>query len=892
MNRRPNAPFKPPRPFAGVPASNRPLTKTGFSPSKVSSLSPLLDASVTCLDPSDSKLNISNKRAKPMVKRLKVRLIRNLPDDGAQEDASSQSVHCSQETQPSLNKKYYTVQWRKRSNKKNKSWEGDGYIVQSEEGITLKIQKDKSYKPVGRSKNTSVDGVILFGSYEAEVDTEATLEDIKRLTSGTLSPPSSPIKIRTVTVLGNPMKRHKTSAIKEIEPLFIPNDDTSSAAKTIDSPSPEVEEMENLPFTLPCRDGIGHITVDVRLLNKLRQHQKEAVLFIYKCVTGIQNPNHLGVLLADEMGLGKTLTAITITWTLLKHSPDPLEPPPLKKVLICCPVTLIDNWRREFSKWLDVNRIGILALNNKQQLASKDKQDIIAFGRTKVYQVLIMSYEKVMSCIKEIGSVEIDMVICDEGHRLKSAANKTLNALDGFNIPRKLVLTGTPIQNDLNEYYTIINFVNPGILGSFAEFQKEYLKPILKAREKGCILKELLQEGRTKSNELIAITKSFVLRRTKDTIKNFLTDRTDVLIFCKPTKIQKSLFDLAVSSNKFNSVMGTENAVILALINVFRKICNLPSLLTEDSLYQQLYAQSSVQPDELVPSALKKRVAGSKVNVLVPLLLEFKKVREKTVLISNFTQTLDLLELVLSKLNLLFLRLDGATSSSTRDQLVTKFNRGPQIDVFLLSAKAGGVGLNLIGASRLILFDNDWNPLIDQQALARIHRDGQKRPVFIYRLFTAGSIDEKIFQRQLTKITLSDMFLDDHSDSNLNIFDFEDLRDLFTVNDTKCNTHDLLRCDCDGVGETTTEPDDVVDTDLDEESALPSSGFSSALSMMESNDKEFEKRRAFRTALVNFKHFDPEKSCDTGDDILNRLVNRTDGDVTYSLTHTQKSCQP
>lgn len=877
-------------------------SKTNLEVSKPSVNTILLSlpkaVSNTSSDQIDLETNNTNISSKQHVKRLRVGLLRKAPINESQ-DASPRVEETPLNESSNAARKYYTVQWRKRSNKKNKSWEGDGYIVVADDGMMLKIQvKDRVYKPVGRSKKTCTDGLIAFGSYEAEVDYEATLEEIKKLSSTeTVDTSSSPA--RPIQRVDHPMKKHKSSVQQESN-LFVGEEDEppGSLVSPMKSPSPPITvATEEPPFYLPSHDLScnSRVIVDSRLLSKLRQHQKDAVVFIYECLVGIRDPKYLGALLADEMGLGKTLTAITIIWTLLKQSPIKNEPPPLKKVLICCPVTLIDNWRREFSKWLDINRIGILALNNKQQTANKDKQDITSFGKTKVYQVLIMSYEKVMSCSKELETVDIDLLVCDEGHRLKNAVNKTLNTLNELNISRKLILTGTPIQNDLNEYYTIINFVNPGILGSFSEFQKNYLRPILKARDKGCVLKEFLREGKLKSNELISITKSFVLRRTKDSIQNFLTDRTDVLIFCKPTRIQKCLFDLVVSSKNFNSVLGSESTAVLSMINVFRKICNLPSLVSEDALYQQCFSNSNAKPEELAPTALKKRVAGSKINVLIPLLLEFQKIGEKTVLISNFTQTLDLLELALSKLNLRFLRLDGSTTSNTRDQLVTKFNKTPQCNVFLLSAKAGGVGLNLIGASRLILFDNDWNPLVDQQALARIHRDGQKRPVFIYRLFTAGGIDEKIFQRQLTKITLSDMFLDDHSDSNLNIFDYEDLRDLFTVNESNCNTHDLLLCECNGLGDNESQLSthgDEEETDSDEDGPYPASGFSSALSIVDLDEKENAQRKAFRTALVNFKHYNATTSgIDTGDKVLNKLIARTDGDITYCFTQEQKgSC--
>lgn len=898
MRSRPNAPFKPPRPFCGSSIPRKSEDSNSNSSRRVQTRVEAQISRVSSPDSSQYEVtNTSTSAQQAHTKRLKVEIVKPVSIEtlkGTATSITSQLLANNKAFDVESNKAYYTVQWRKKSIKKNKSWEGDGYIVVTDDLVVLKIQaKDGSYKPVGRSKKGSVEGLIVFGSYEAEVDSEATLDEIQRLKRGDIYPVTSSVDFenqnRVVTI---PMKKHNALRIekKVLEDVEEEKKEASPDLLTPDFIDATCLELFTLPTT-----GEKPILVDTNLLQKLRPHQKEAVTFIYECLAGIRDPDYLGALLADEMGLGKTLTAITVIWTLLKQSPHPNQPLPLKKVLICCPVTLIDNWRREFSKWLDINKIGILALNNKQQNAIKEKQNIVAFGKTKVYQVLIMSYEKVLSCSKELESANLDLVVCDEGHRLKSPANKTLNVLEALNIPRKLILTGTPIQNDLNEYYTIINFVNPGVLGTYAEFLKAFLKPILKARDKGCVLKELLQEGKKKSQELINVTKSFVLRRTMDSVENFLSNKTDVLVFCKPSELQLRLFQLATSSKRFNSLFS-ETTAVLSMINVFRKICNLPSLLTEDLMYQQLFAHSSVQPEDLAPSALTKRLTGGKIKVLIPLLLEFKKAGEKTVLVSNFTQTLDLLQLVLSKLNLLFVRLDGSTMSNTRDQLVTKFNNSPQYDVFLLSAKAGGVGLNLVGASRLVLFDNDWNPLVDQQALARIHRDGQKKPVFIYRLFTAGCIDEKIFQRQLTKITLSDMFLDDHSDSSLNIFDYEDLRDLFSVYETECNTHELLMCECNGDGtnlgnlEQDEEEEEGNVTVHDEEGNQLSSGFSSALNVMDEMSKPSVKVSAVRTALINYRHFHPRSDMSViEDDVLNQILHRMDGDITYCLIHSRRS---
>ncbi|KAG0311783.1 helicase [Dissophora globulifera] len=190
---------------------------------------------------------------------------------------------------------------------------------------------------------------------------------------------------------------------------------------------------------------------------------------------------------------------------------------------------------------------------------------------------------------------------------------------------------------------------------------------------------------------------------------------------------------------------------------------------------------------------------GGKLCFVDALLRSIKKdTSERVVLVSNFTQTLDIFEKLCLRQKYGFFRLDGSTPTQKRQEMVDKFNAPScQKFVFLLSAKSGGVGLNLVGASRLVMFDIDWNPSTDLQAMARIHRDGQSRPVYVYRLLSSGTIEEKMYQRQLTKIGLSDALMDGKTADKLNKFTAAELRDLFTFHDDEpCLTHSLLGCEC------------------------------------------------------------------------------------------------
>lgn len=259
-----------------------------------------------------------------------------------------------------------------------------------------------------------------------------------------------------------------------------------------------------------------------------------------------------------------------------------------------------------------------------------------------------------------------------------------------------------------------------------------------------------------------------------------------------------------LASPAFQSALGNSEAS-LQLITVLKKVCNSPWLLNPKKPSDGTIQQSSLSADLIssIPAHLIRNNQGStKLRALDQLLYQLRtSTSEKIVLISNYTSTLEILELLLTTLGYPYLRLDGSTPSTKRQGLVDEFNRAPasQCFAFLLSAKAGGLGLNLTGASRLVLFDVDWNPATDIQAMARIHRDGQKRPCFIYRFLMAGGLDEKIWQRQVTKLGLASNIMDQKGGASS--FTRDELRDLFRLDEGgSCQTHDLLGCKCGGRG--------------------------------------------------------------------------------------------
>ncbi|XP_037597799.1 DNA repair and recombination protein RAD54B isoform X5 [Cebus imitator] len=429
--------------------------------------------------------------------------------------------------------------------------------------------------------------------------------------------------------------------------------------------------------------------------------------------------------------------------------------------------------------------------------------------------VMGMSYEMLLRSLDQIKDIKFDILICDEGHRLKNSAIKTTTALISLSCDKRIILTGTPIQNDLQEFFALIDFVNPGILGSLSSYRKIYEEPIILSREPSASEEEK-ELGERRAAELTCLTGLFILRRTQEIINKYLPPKIENVVFCRPVALQIELYRKLLNSQVVRFCLQglLENSPHLICIGALKKLCNHPCLLfnsikekecsstcdknEEKSLYKGLL---SVFPADYNPLLFTEKESG-KLQVLSKLLAVIHELRptERVVLVSNYTQTLNILQEVCKRHGYAYTRLDGQTPISQRQQIVDGFNsQHSSVFIFLLSSKAGGVGLNLIGGSHLILYDIDWNPATDIQAMSRVWRDGQKHPVHIYRLLTTGTIEEKIYQRQISKQGLCGAVVDLTKTSEHIQFSLEELKNLFTLHESSpCVTHDLLDCECTG----------------------------------------------------------------------------------------------
>ncbi|KAJ2996841.1 DNA-dependent ATPase protein rad54 [Globomyces sp. JEL0801] len=510
------------------------------------------------------------------------------------------------------------------------------------------------------------------------------------------------------------------------------------------------------------------VVVDPALGNTLRPHQIEGVKFLYDCTTGRLKEGAFGCIMADEMGLGKTLQCITLLWTLLRQSEIPGKPT-IDKAIIACPSSLVKNWANELTKWLGAGRIKPYSCDNKgtKEQTTKDIEQFVSTkGRAIVNPVLIVSYETLRIYIDTLTKTEIGLLLCDEGHRLKNADSQTYKALNSLNAKRRVILSGTPIQNDLTEYFSLLSFVIPEVLGTNAEFRKQFEIPILRGRDSDATEKDrLLSEERLA--ELLTVANKFIIRRTAELLTKYCS-----YLSLTMTDFQKNIYlhyankEMArLEKTEESGKSGNTGQSTLKAMMTIKKIVNHPALLTEKDIHSQL-----IPPGFTFTDCLPE--FSGKFLMLEQMLVQIKhETTDKIVLISNYTQTLDYMVKLCAARRWGYCRLDGSMTINKRQKIVDRFNDPTQPEfIFLLSSKAGGCGINLIGANRLILFDPDWNPANDAQAMARVWRG------------------------QAHKQSLSSCVVDEGQDVERH-FSLDALRQLFQYNEhTLCDTHDTFKC--------------------------------------------------------------------------------------------------
>jgi non-specific serine/threonine protein kinase len=424
-----------------------------------------------------------------------------------------------------------------------------------------------------------------------------------------------------------------------------------------------------------------------------------------------------GGILADDMGLGKTIQALT----MLEHFENTTGN---LKALVVCPTTLLYNWENEIKKFTP----------NLEYFIHHGGQRTRELKELMPHHIIITTYGTLRSDILLLQQIHFDYVVLDESQAIKNPNSKVAKASCLINSKHRLCMSGTPLQNNTFDIYAQMNFLNPGLLGNADFFRNEFATPIDKFGE---------QEQKLHLRKLLF---PFILRRTKEQVAKDLPEKTETILFCEMDEPQRRIYD--AFRNEFrDKVLGTIDAqgmekstlTILQGLMKLRQICDSPAIMNE----QDKYPNESIKLEEL-SREITENISDHKALV--------------------FSQFLGMLSLIKEKLKeqgVQFEYFDGSTNVQERQRAIDNFQNNPECRVFLISLKAGGVGLNLTAADYVYIVDPWWNPAVEQQAIDRTHRIGQTRNIFAYRMICKDTVEDKIIQLQEKKRLLAKELISD-----------------------------------------------------------------------------------------------------------------------------------
>lgn len=420
----------------------------------------------------------------------------------------------------------------------------------------------------------------------------------------------------------------------------------------------------------------------------------------------------LGGILADDMGLGKTFQVLAYLVSEKKESKG-------GTALVVAPTSLVYNWLAEIEKFTPSLKAAVVVGNKEER-----KQII---EKTNEYDIIITSYPLIRRDVDLYENLSFTWCILDEAQHIKNPSSQNARSVKSIKASHRFALTGTPIENSLTELWSIVDFIMPGYLLSYNKFQNKYEKMIIKEENKD-VLKSLRRQ-----------TSPFVLRRLKKHVLNELPEKIENIVFAELSPEQKKLYvaylkEIQGEIQEEIKENGFERSQIkiLAALTRLRQICCHPALFFEN------YKGTSGK-FELLQEIIENSIKGN----------------HRILLFSQFTSMLAMIKDMLEKLKVSYYYLDGSTPIEERGNMVNDFNNG-NTDIFLISLKAGGTGLNLTGADMVIHFDPWWNPAVEEQATDRAYRIGQKNVVHVMKLITKGTIEEKILKLQDKKRELID----------------------------------------------------------------------------------------------------------------------------------------
>lgn len=564
---------------------------------------------------------------------------------------------------------------------------------------------------------------------------------------------------------------------------------------------------EQVSYELACFDVVslldGSFRVPKCLWDELFDYQRVGVEWLLK----LHQENNGGVL-GDEMGLGKTVQVVAYLAALQisGHMDCP--------GIVIAPSTLLRQWIRELNRWWPPLRTILLHSSSAVFNETKSVRSFLMSNYPKTH-VFVTSYGTANSSglQRPLTSCNWNFVVLDEGHKIRNPDSQVTLVCKQLQSYHRIALSGTPIQNNLTELWSLFDFVYPGRLGSLPLFKVELALPINIGGYANASLVQVQTSYRCACT-LRDLISPYLLRRLKKNVLNSnnsnLPSKKEEIVFCQISPYQRKLYEKFIESEDVEAIMERKRN-LLAGIDILRKICNHPDLLELPSANGRKFLDSSSdeeQDDEQdddekdynygrdyksksdsflkVKSSISKPIShterSGKMAVLEKILQLWKQQGHRALIFCQTRQMLNIIEefLTTEEPTYRYLRMDGTTAIKQRLELVDRFNssNSPYF-LFLLTTRVGGLGINLTGADRVIIYDPDWNPSTDLQARERVYRLGQTRPVSILRLITAGTIEEKIYHRQIFKQFLTQRILEDPKQTRF--FKAADLYDLFSL---------------------------------------------------------------------------------------------------------------
>jgi SNF2 family DNA or RNA helicase len=567
-----------------------------------------------------------------------------------------------------------------------------------------------------------------------------------------------------------------------------------------------------------------YITLDPHIGQRVKPHQVDGISFMWREI--IADPKKQGCLLAHTMGLGKTMQVISLLYTVAQSgaSPDPAirrqVPKQLQHIraLILCPPSLIDNWYDELLMWVPDQKV--LGRIFKFSKSSRRQRLLIVRTWAAVGGILLISYDMFRAMILNKAKLYDDddhrelednllngpnIIVADEAHKMKNAASKITMVAKRFRSLSRIALTGSPLNNHLEEYYTMVDWIAPGYLGNIVQFRAKYSEPINAGLHSDSSAKE----------RRVSLKKLHVLKRDLDpkinradisAIEKDMPSKTEFFITIPLTETQAEAYNIFIDFI-LEGGSKTSNARLWSWLAILVLLCAHPSCFVhkfeleiadtdEDAITKSKPKPksksktttdddvSSAAPDDVASTDLdfsvefRERVVGVFRNhdlgdflgtvklsyrslIVQQIIYEARRIGDKTLVFSHSIPTLNYLEALLKEMGCSYARIDGVTKMSKRQDATKSFNSEySDQHVFLISMRAGGLGLNIQGANRIIIYDFSWNPTWEEQAIGRAYRLGQKKPVFVYRFRAGGTFEDILYNKAVFKTQLFQRVVD------------------------------------------------------------------------------------------------------------------------------------